>query len=345
MSDNLTISDQLLANREMLSLERARLHLATRSRVRTPLGASEFLGRSLDHGRETYSKRVQVALDVISIYREFFPEEYARSGSPHYSTEREHEFYRLVNTKLFPLLLSEDADLETHMSREPNFFLPFIPMKGTQKHIWAMGCFDFREIEIEFQVAQVLSGFTGAGGAGWQALSLLYGLEGLPAPAPPVGAVGWQLFDYSCAVENTPLKYLPVAFNMIAYKTGNQWLDLPQIGYVGFEWSREQIAKLLLARQEADDINLKMKALGLWLEEDPAARIGRAIELWNRAAATEEQYGYGGMLQDDLIRERGARPAGEDARGEQRVAITIPGEMFRDMLFDRQMLPGAETLE
>jgi hypothetical protein len=37
------ITDRLLANREMISLDRARTYLATRVRVRTPLGAAEFL--------------------------------------------------------------------------------------------------------------------------------------------------------------------------------------------------------------------------------------------------------------------------------------------------------------
>ncbi|HEX8708846.1 MAG TPA: hypothetical protein VF723_11430 [Pyrinomonadaceae bacterium] len=332
MSATARLSEQPLEGCKSMGLEKARLYLATRARVRTPLGAAELLGRTADHGRETYDKRVQVAVEVLSIYREIFPEEWRRSGSPAFSTQREHEFYRLVHAKLFPLLLSEDTDLETHMRREPNFFLPFIPMRGTQRHTWADGRFDFREIEIEFKLAQVLSGYTGAGGPGWQALRLMYGIEGVEAPAPPLGSVGWQLFTYSCAVEETPLKYLPLAFNMISYRTGNPWLDLPQIGYAGFDWSREEVARLAFARHQADDLNLTCKALGVWLEEAPAGRIARAVELWNRAALTEKEYGYEGMSGADLIREGRALPTGLFQHGEEMVRLTLPREIFQDVL-------------
>jgi hypothetical protein len=326
-------SEYLLANRERLSFDDARLHLVKRSRVRTPLGAAEFLGRTMDHGRETYDNRVRTCAEVVSMYREIFPEEYRKSAAPHYSTMREHEFYRLVNAHLFPLRLSEDACLETHMRREPNFFLPFIPVKGTQKHTWALGGFNFRKIELEYQIAQVLSDRMERPGLdGWQALRIMYDLEGVEKPAPPLGAVGWQLFSYSCSVEETPLKHLPLAFRMTSYKTGNDWLDMPPVGYIGFEWQREHLARLSVEWQKADHAYLQMKALGCWLEEDPKARIAEIVRMWNQASATEHEYGYGGMLGDDLARERGGRVVGEDQHGEPLVALTLPGEMFRETI-------------
>ena len=274
------------------ALQKALHYLGSRARARTPLGAAEYLTASVTHGRDTYEKRVRVALEVTGLYRELFPEEYEASAAPPFSTQREHEFYRLVESRLFPLLLSESVDLETHLRREPNFFLPFIPMRGTQKHIWMGGCFHFQEIGSAHKVAQVLSWYTGAGGRGWMALKHYFGLEGVPEPAAPVAAVGWSLFAYSCAVEESPLKHLPRAFDMIAYKTGNPWLDLPQIGYMGFEWSGERVQHLATLWQHARELDEQITGLDRWLDEEPRERIGRAIELWNRAAEVERKSGY-----------------------------------------------------
>jgi hypothetical protein len=351
------VSERLLANRELLSLDRARVYLGSRARVRTPLGASEFLGVCASHDRETYDKRVRIALDCLELYRILFPEEYARSHTPLFSTQREHEFYRLVHRHLFPLLLSEDVDIETHLQREPNFFLPFIPMRGTQRHIWAGGCFHFQQIETVFKVAQVLSWMTGAGGRGWMALKMYFGLHGIPEPAPPLAAVGWSLFVYSCSVEGAPLSYLPLAFHMISYRTGNPWLDLPQIGYVGFEWSGEKIAELVAAQEQADEINAKIAELDKWLDADPVPRIGRIVELWNSAARAAELSGFAGAqlppgqvarfnFPEAAIREvyGEAMPLQGDVRG-QLAALTLRENTGRRGLHaDMQALPGANRL-
>jgi hypothetical protein len=290
------VEEILLGNRELLNLQHARIFLATRARVRTPLGATEFLTQTDMHGRETYDKRVRLALDCCGLYRDFFPDEYARSAAPPFSTRREHEFYRHVNRDLFPLVLNGGVELETEIRREPQFFLPFIPVRGVQRHVWAGGCFDFQEIETGFQVAQVLSWMTGAGGRGWHALSLLYGLGDCPPPlAPSYGGVAWTLFVYSCSVEETPMKYLPLAFHMISYRTENMWLDLPQIGACGFEWSHEEVSKLARLWKGAEEINRRLAVFNAWLDEDPKPRIARAVELWNMSLQAEQATGFGGV--------------------------------------------------
>ena len=286
----------LLDNRELLSLDRARIILGARARVTTPLGAAEFLGVRREHPEaHVYENRVRVALDVMALYRMLFPEQYEASASPQFSTRREQEFYRLVDEHLFPLRLSEDVDLWRQIEEEANFFLPFIPVKGIQPHVWAGGCFDFQRIETCFKVAQVFSWYTGAGGRGWDALRLMYGLPKEPAPADPPGGIGWSQFLHSCRVEESPLRYLPIAFHLISYKTGNVWLDLPQVGYVGWEWSEERVAELAEAMTQAREIGLKIDELNRWLDADPVARIGRALELWNRGAEIEAGSEYRGV--------------------------------------------------
>jgi hypothetical protein len=241
------------------------------------------------------------ALDSFELYREFFPREYANSSAPPFSTQAEHEFYRLVDAKLFPLMLNAGRALETEIREEPNIFLPFIPLRGVQAHHWEGGDFDFRRIETPFKVAQVLSAMTGAGGRGWQALKTYFGLTDCPAPREPsYGAVGWSLFVYSCATDGTPLRHMPQAFNLISYKTGNPWLDIPHCaGVVPVPWTREQVAKLHVAWLGAQKLGEQVVELTAWLDEDPKARIARVVELWNKSLEAEAETGFAGVRADD----------------------------------------------
>jgi len=306
-------------------LQKALIYLGTRARRLTPLGAAEYLMVSPTHG-DAYEKRVRLALEVCTLYRERFPEEYSRSAAPPFSTAREHEFYRLVDGRLFPLRMHEVFSLDLLLRREPNHFFPFIPVKGTQRHTWAGGCFDFQEIEPSFKLAQVLSYYTGAGGRGWNALKWLYGLRGIPEPAPPLAAVGWSLFAYSCAVEGSPLAHLPLAFKMISYKTGNVWLDLPPVGYVGWEWSDEKLTELAVCWRLAGDLTDSLRELDAFIAEDPQARIARAVELWNKAAEVERQTGHAGEYTPDGF--LGAMPA------------DVTAEVLRDVYGDDVPLHG-----
>lgn len=301
----------ILANRDILSIERARLYLAGRLRVRTPRGAAEFLTFMKAGERDGYNGRLSLALDCLEIYRDLFSEEYARSTAPLFSQQREHEFYRLVHTKLFPLRIDDSEDLLSVLDREPRLLLPFIPVSGLQKHIWDGGCFHFCQIELCYRVAQVLSGKTGADGSGWKALAVYYGLPGTLSPSRALACVGWSLFADACAIAGPPLQYLPLAFNMISCATGNVWLDTPLLGCLPVEWTKQQVARLALMRQQADQAFIAIRVLNQWMEEDPPARITQIVELWNDAYAKEQDSGYGGMLVHDLV-EAGAMPLGPD---------------------------------
>lgn len=284
----------LLGNRELLSFDKAAAYLVGRVRVLTPLGASEFLMSSATHGRDAFDNRCRLALTVCELYRQVFPREYDASASPPFSTQREQEFYALVERRLFPLRMSEGASLATHVGREPNFFLPFIPVRGQQPHNWAEGCCPFEKLETVFKLALVLSGMMPGG---WRSLGLKRG------PSAITGAVGWSLFVYSCAVEETPLRALPLAINMVSHKTGNPWLDLPPVGYFGFDWSLEELMRLHLLMARARDITGQVLGLSAWLDELPAARLGRAIELWESGARIEAEMGASGVDSGDVTRE------------------------------------------
>jgi hypothetical protein len=305
--DHRSLTTALLANRGMLSLEKATTYLVGRARVRTPLGASEFLEMCIfdENGRGAFDERVKLALTVCNLYREMFPREYRASQSPPFSTQREQEFYRLVNLRLFPLCISEnrrETEVDDLIRRHPRFFLPFILVSGTQQHGWINGCCGFDGIQIVFKLALALIGHESP--RGWQALSSYYRLARDLHPSPPLAAVGWTHFAYSCAVDDSPLRHLPLAFHMVVYKTGNPWLDVPPGEAFGMEWGKHNVARLFLARRQAEEINASVLTLNQWLVEDPATRIARAVELWNAAAKMEAESGHAGMYVDGAGRLR-----------------------------------------
>lgn len=263
----------LLANREDLSLKKATTYLVSRMRVRTPLGAAEFLTMSRTVGRAAYKERVELALALEDLYREIFRIEHRATQSPPFSTQREHEFFRLVNARLFPIDVSM-------LDEEPLFFWPGIPLTGTQQHDWIEGCCPFQTLQTVFKLGLVLSG---QAPGRWKALNILR------EPAPPLEAVGWTLFVYACAVEESPLRMMPMVFNMLSYKTNNPWLDIPPGMSMYLDWTPENVARLCVARQQADRINTRVLELERWLLEDPTARIGRVVEIWNTAAMMERQ--------------------------------------------------------
>jgi len=340
-----TLTTHLLANREAISLQAARVYLGSRVRVRTPLGASEFLmvrcppprgygdpNEDAAEMRQAYDGRVKIALDCDEIYRAAFPAEYRQSPSPYLSLPREQELYKLIHARLFPVLYVEDdgapikrravgsiprtatnAEVVRWFNEHPDLFLPFIPLRGAQRHVWNADWTDFDEVNLAYQVAWALSRefFGSDDPPAWQELNELHGLD-FPEPALPLASVGWTELLHTCAVEPTPLRYLPLTFQAISYKTGNRFLDLPQIGAMGLKWGLREIIDMHLSWGNALDILQAIDALSRWLEEDPKGRVGRVYDIWNRAAAIESESPFAGMLAGDLIEAGGIPMGGEN---------------------------------
>jgi hypothetical protein len=268
----------LLKNRDRLSLDKAINYLVARLRTLTPLGAVEFLAsrhpdvaRAVGHEPdEVVDARVGLARRKMEMYEALFPREYRASQAPPFSIQREHEFYELVAGRLIPVDL-------TPMEKEPAGFLPFIPIEGTQQHDWEAGCCKFDQLQLMFKLALTL---TGRKRDGWR----LLGLE--KPPAPPLNAAAWTFFVYALMVERTPLRYLKHAIDLTCYATGNVWLDVRTTA--GMEWSAHNLGRLYIERLRANQINLAVGELEEWLQADPKTRIGRAVELWNAAAAAGE---------------------------------------------------------
>jgi len=191
-----TTSAALLARPELLSHGKAAAYLTGRMWIRTPLGAAEYLQMLTKFDRKMWDERLELADTLNGIYREMFKREYDSSGAPPFSVTREHELYRLISRQLFPLPL-EPLDLD------PDFFYPAIPVTGTQQHDWIDGCCPFDTLQLVFKLALLLSG---SKPDAWKSLGLVQ------PPAGLLGAVGWTHFCYACAVDPSPLQYLPRVF-------------------------------------------------------------------------------------------------------------------------------------
>lgn len=294
----------VLARRELLNLGQAAQSLVTRARVRTPLGASEMLEmRAHFGGREGYLERLELVNRTSAIYSELFAREYATSPSASFSVEREHEFYRLVHERLFPLTL----EFMEELGRNPRLFLPAIPVSCTQQHDWIRGCCGFDGIQTVFKLVRTLiQSYDETHDRHyecvyWRALCERFNLPPEPRPAAPLAAIGWPQFIHLAMVDGTPLKYLPLVFQMVGYQTGNIWLDAPPDRDIFLEWSFENIAKLLMQRRNAEVLNAQVIELNRWLDADPQVRLMRAIELWNNAAAFEAASPYAGMMAEEIF--------------------------------------------
>lgn len=280
-----SVEDLALANRGILNLKQATHYLVGRVRARTPIGAVDYLNITARGGADMYDVRVGLAIEVMDLYRETFPVQYNASLSPAFSTEREREFYALVDRHLFRLELDETTD--------PSHFYPFIPITGWQQHDWMNGCCPFSKLQLIYRLALVLSGDERHR---WRELGLS------EIPAEPLAAYGWTAFRYACAVEESPLREFPLVFHMTTYRTGNIWLDIPRDTLcTRIQWCAENMARLLLASQQASEIDARLIALEEWLQERPAERIAQAVKLWNDAKRQEIAEGY----EDRMVDERG----------------------------------------
>jgi len=277
----------LLRRPELINHRIAIKHLVARMVIRTPLGAAEYLkmrtGYEPEEGVKIFNQRLDLAETLDDLYRSLFQREYEASQSAMFSSAREHEFYKLVGLRLFPLHIAD-------LTRQPDKFLAGIPVQGQQQHNWLDGCCSFEAHQLVFRLVLVLNG---AEYDRWKDLGLT------KEPAPPLSRFPWSYFVKECLRQPPPLCHLPLAFYTVGYKTGNVWLDTFPESVAWYEWSAESIAKLLLHRIEAEQMKLAVAGLDCWLEEDKS-RIGRVVELWDKAST---------KTREDLVRQQQGREA------------------------------------
>ena len=209
------------------------------------------------------------ATHLLQLYHRFFPDEFARStasvaipyvnGEPLYS-EREIEFFRLVDERLFPL--SDPFD---------DVRFPFIP-------ICPLGV-DWDSPHKEHLAIEA-------------ALGLLTGGQEFPTAGLPLDLEiirvdetepDWEMFKRLCAGERNVLQDFPLVLAWVAQSTGNVWLDTPPYtNAYDCEWEASTIEYLAREWQLARDLITRIQRVSERMEAHPRYYLMHLARLWNR---------------------------------------------------------------
>jgi hypothetical protein len=233
--------------------------------------------RFLDH-------RLQSA-PILELYEQLFPLEWATSTKDknlerehHAYSEREMEFFRLVDERLFPL----DMDwLYDNVWEERTAVIP--------AQVWATSLDPWNEPIDEFRL-------------GWQLLLVLVGFHReadiefdaenrffAPLAATVPGKASWDYLQEACQKAEEPVCHLCLAIDMLDHDTGNVWCDVT--ADMGFDyplWSEEAVRDLADQFAEARELWLKTEHLLDWLEASPA-HVKEIVQLWNNAVKHSAQ--------------------------------------------------------
>ena len=208
------------------------------------------------------------ATHLLQLYHRFFPDEFARStasvaipyvnGEPLYS-EREIEFFRLVDERLFPL--SDPFD---------DVRFPFIPICPLGVD-WDLPHKEHLAIEA--------------------ALGLLTGGQEFPTAVLPLGLEiiqvdevepDWERFKELCAGERNALRDFPLVLAWVSQSTGNVWLDTPPYTSDHYEWDTVTVDYLAREWQLARALIARIQRVSERMEAHPRYYLMRLARLWNR---------------------------------------------------------------
>lgn len=89
--------------------------------------------------------------------------------------------------------------------------------------------------------------------------------------------------------EPVPLRFAPMAVNLIDKQTGNYWLDaesnverFPTGSSYHMAWSRESFAIAEQHGSRVEGYHQKVSALTQWIEADPPTRLDHILDIWNQ---------------------------------------------------------------
>lgn len=213
----------------------------------------------------------------LSLYEAYFPEEYARStaailpeeGEPY--SEREREFLRLVDARLFPLPL--DYLLSVCAAEEREQSIPVMPY-GVD---WWNESFEDLPL-------------------GWQLLLWLCGEVTTETLRQTLPAIDEELFSFSiregkiqhetlqrrCSELGGPLAHLPLALLMLYHDTDCAFLDVTDDAPCEMlDWCKEHMDLLAEHHRRGMEIDASVASLMQWIEADPARHFREVIEIWN----------------------------------------------------------------
>jgi len=213
---------------------------------------------------------------ILQLYRRYFPQEFACSmtstivpihqGEPGYS-ERELEFFRLIDQRLFPL-----PEVMYDMERLPS--IPLYP----QGIDWE----DEREnLRLSLRAAMAL--VSDDDSMLWEAW--------LPANLrPALGERNWELFDELCRRSRGLAVRFPLLLEFVGLDTGNVWLDSNwECCWENYPWEETAMEYLRKEWRKAKQIFAQLNPLLDRMDQHPRYWLKRLVRMWNRSLKTPTQ--------------------------------------------------------
>ncbi len=223
------------------------------------------VGRSLDRldGLRESSR-------ILSLYRMHFPQRFAsstastsvppRADECGYS-ERETEFFTLVDRELFPL---PEFLLESER-------LPSIPVYP-QGVDWEDDRENFR-LSLRVTMAMV-SGEDEEDWSRWVPRDL----------HPDNSPRNWTKFESLCKRAGGLTSRLPLLFDFVTHGTGNIWLDTSwEYSYEDLPWEERSMTYLIDEWRKAQQISARLDPLLDHIDAHPRYWLRRIVTLWNDA--------------------------------------------------------------
>jgi hypothetical protein len=232
-------------------------------------------------------RRLSDALDsvrILSLYKQYFPRQYARSPSPmliagdERYTEREYEFFRLVNQHLFPL---PDEVMDDWPDNQRDEYIPLTPM-GID---WTE---NLDEWSFPVQVLATLAMGTEASDEMLDAIG-----PGTPGPIGLGGdhVLNWNCFASLCRRAGGLMAWVPAALEVVGHDTGILWLDITFESLDAcplYLWTLDGVKELAAEWRKAKKMLDKTQAVLDWLEPNPRP-LAQVIEFWNRSMEVKRE--------------------------------------------------------
>lgn len=265
------------------------------SRLRPTLGkafSGERLHRAMDYlGFKVRNRNVAQACEELEkivaeqrkylLFKQVFSHDWKTSKASFFKkgfyenySERENEFFGLVNEKLFPLLSGWNEDPESEFEE-----FSIYPLNLD------LCCedFDYEELRVSF-VAALL--FLFRDDEIWEFFSNKYGITRTDFPE-----INERPHDDIWTAESPKSAgHYRNIFEIVDHSTGNPWLDTTTCnGGATFGWDEENLRFLSDSFQNAQEMLEKTSNLDELFEADPKAVLYQMIMFWNLGTLPEEE--------------------------------------------------------
>jgi len=234
------------------------------------------LAATLDDA-DTYLSFFQAVDTIHKLYEHYFPAEFARSKKSivpaldEAYSEREREFFDLVEDRLFPL----PWFLEDTVDRDERFFsLPIVTLGrewwNDGLDDWELGWLLLLWLLEEGEAAdEIRKRFPDVAAA----------LLELPVKK---GTLAFSSLERDCRRVKTPLAYLPEALNILYHDTGSWFLDIyTETTDAYIDWTQQDMDQAIVHMRRAIRTTNRADRFITWIDEDPIPRFKEVLTLWN----------------------------------------------------------------